>query len=33
LVMGYVMVAVGCWIYNFVVQYIGGLEYESQHVE
>jgi Zn-dependent protease with chaperone function len=33
LVIGYVMVAVGCWIYNFVAQYIGGLEYESKNVE
>lgn len=30
LVMGYVMVAVGCAIYNFMFRYIGGIEFESQ---
>lgn len=30
LVFGYVMVAVGCVIYNFMVRYIGGIEFESQ---
>jgi hypothetical protein len=29
LVMGYVMVAVGCLIYNFAYKYIGGIEYET----
>lgn len=29
LVMGYLMVAVGCLIYNFAYKYIGGIEYES----
>lgn len=30
LVFGYVMVAIGCAIYNYMVPYIGGIEYESQ---
>ena len=30
LVMGYVMVAVGCWFYNFMVKYVGGIEYETR---
>ena len=29
LVMGYVMVAVGCLLYNFLFKYIGGIEYQS----
>ncbi len=29
LVLGYVMVAVGCAIYNALVRYTGGLEFES----
>jgi hypothetical protein len=29
LVMGYVMVAVGCLIYNFAYKYIGGIEFET----
>ncbi len=29
LVMGYVMVVVGCAIYNFMFKYIGGIEFES----
>ena len=28
LVMGYIMVAVGCWLYNFMAKYVGGIEYE-----
>lgn len=28
-VMGYVMVRVGCWLYNFMFKYIGGIEFES----
>lgn len=28
LVMGYIMVAVGCALYNFTFKYIGGIEYE-----
>ncbi len=27
--MGYLMVAVGCLIYNFAVKYLGGIEYET----
>ncbi len=29
LVMGYLMVAVGCLIYNFAFKYLGGIEYET----
>lgn len=29
LVMGYIMVAIGCALYNFVSTYIGGVEYEA----
>jgi hypothetical protein len=29
LVAGYVMVAIGCAIYNFMFKYIGGIEFES----
>lgn len=28
LVMGYIMVAIGCVLYNFVCKYTGGIEYE-----
>ena len=30
LVPGYVMVAIGCAIYNFMFKYIGGIEFESK---
>lgn len=30
LVFGYVMVAIGCWLYNVMFKYIGGIEYESR---
>ena len=30
LVMGYVMVAVGCWLYNFMFRFLGGIEYETR---
>jgi hypothetical protein len=29
LLFGYVMVAVGCAVYNFAFKYIGGIEFES----
>jgi hypothetical protein len=29
-VVGYVMVAISCWFYNFMVKYIGGIEYETR---
>jgi hypothetical protein len=32
LVMGYIMVAVGCWLYNLVAKYVGGIEYEARDV-
>ena len=30
LVMGYIMVAIGCAIYNLVSRYTGGIEYEVE---
>ena len=29
LVFGYLSVAVGCFLYNFMFKYLGGIEYES----
>lgn len=29
LVIGYLMVAIGCWLYNVMVPHIGGIEFES----
>ena len=28
-VMGYIMVAIGCMVYNFMVKFIGGFEFET----
>ncbi len=28
LIFGYVFTAIGCWIYNILVKYIGGIEFE-----
>jgi hypothetical protein len=33
LVLGYLMVALGCWIYNILVRFTGGIEFESRSVE
>ena len=30
LVFGYLAVAVGCLLYNFMFKYLGGIEYEAQ---
>ena len=30
LVFGYIFTVFACWIYNFLVQYIGGFEYEAR---
>lgn len=30
LVLGYVSVAVGCWLYNVMYKHIGGIEFEHQ---
>ena len=30
LVFGYISVAIGCTIYNFLVKYIGGIEFELE---
>ena len=29
LIFGYIMVAIGCLIYNFLAKYVGGIEFES----
>jgi hypothetical protein len=29
-VFGYLMVVISCWFYNFMVKYIGGIEYETR---
>lgn len=33
LVMGYLSVAIGCALYNFLYKHIGGIEYEVQGVD
>ena len=33
LVMGYVMVAIGCVVYNVLYKYIGGIEFEASGVD
>ena len=33
LVFGYVMVAIGCWLYNWIAKHMGGLEYETRNVD
>jgi hypothetical protein len=30
LIMGYVMVAVACWLYNILSRYLGGIEYDTR---
>jgi hypothetical protein len=30
LVFGYLSVVVGCWLYNVMFKYIGGIEYEAE---
>jgi hypothetical protein len=30
LVMTYVVVVVGCWLYNLLFKYLGGIEYEAR---
>jgi len=30
LIFGYISVAIGCFIYNFLVKYIGGIEFELE---
>lgn len=29
-VVGYVMVALGCWFYNIMFRFLGGIEYETR---
>jgi len=31
LFMSYIMVTIGCWLYNFMFKYIGGFEYEARN--
>jgi hypothetical protein len=31
LVIGYVMTVVGCWFYNVMFQFVGGIEFESKN--
>ena len=33
LVFGYISVVIGCWVYNLLAQYTGGIEFETQPVE
>ena len=33
LVFGYIFVAIGCWVYNLLAQFTGGIEFETQAVE
>lgn len=33
LVFGYVMIAIGCWLYNWIAKRMGGLEYESRNLD
>jgi hypothetical protein len=33
LVMGYIMVAIGCAVYNLLYKYIGGVEFEASGVD
>lgn len=30
LVFGYISVAIGCWVYNLLSQFTGGIEFESR---
>jgi hypothetical protein len=30
LVIGYIMIVIGCWFYNFMFKYLGGIEYETR---
>ena len=32
-VMGYLMTALGCWLYNVMAKYTGGLEFESRSMD
>lgn len=33
LVLGYVMVAIGCAVYNFMFKFIGGIEFEARNTD
>jgi hypothetical protein len=33
LVIGYVMVVLGCAVYNFMFKFIGGMEFEAQSTD
>ena len=30
LIMGYISVSIGCWLYNTMFKYIGGIEFEAK---
>ena len=30
LIMGYLMAIIGCWLYNLVARFVGGVEYETR---
>jgi Zn-dependent protease with chaperone function len=33
LVLGYIMVAVACWIYNRMFRFVGGIEFEARSAD
>jgi hypothetical protein len=33
LVFGYISIVIGCWVYNMLAKFTGGIEFESQSVE
>jgi hypothetical protein len=33
LVFGYLSVVIGCWLYNFMFRFIGGIEFEAREAE
>jgi hypothetical protein len=33
LVIGYVSVVIGCWVYNLLARFTGGIEFEAQSME
>ena len=33
LVLGYVWIAIGCWVYNTLYKYIGGIEFETRDAD
>ncbi len=33
LIMGYLSVVIGCWVYNLLFPYIGGIEFQSRDTD